>query len=182
MEYDLRGLITLIEEKSQGDLKQIKLPYGKGSLAPVLSAKSVEYHYGHLYRAYVDHYNDKEGDRSFNEAGAYLHGLYFGQFRSPNTQGPKGSLRTLIEKHHGSLAGLKKAMKDAALKLQGSGWVYLSRSGKIKTIHNHQKRTDIVLIIDMWEHAWALDYQADKKRYLDRIWQIMNWETIQHRL
>jgi len=61
-------------------------------------------------------------------------------------------------------------MKTKAMKIEGSGWVYLSTTGKIKVIHNHEIRFDILLLIDWWEHAWALDYQSDK------IWSIMNWD------
>jgi superoxide dismutase len=60
--------------------------------------------------------------------------------------------------------------------------VYLSTAGEIKTIPNHQVRTDIALLIDWWEHAWALDYQSDKERYLDNIWKIINWDVINERL
>ena len=62
--------------------------------------------------------------------------------------------------------------------IQGSGWVYLSKSGKIKTIVNHEVKKDIVLLIDWWEHAWALDYQSDKKKYLENQWKIINWNHI----
>jgi len=76
----------------------------------------------------------------------------------------------------------KKNFKEEAMKLQGSGWIYLSKSGQIKTIKNHQKRTDIALLVDMWEHAFNLDYQANKARYLDSIWRIMDWDAINRRL
>jgi len=66
--------------------------------------------------------------------------------------------------------------------IQGSGWVYLSTSGDIKTIANHAVRTDICVLIDWWEHAWALDYQADKEKYLDNIWRIINWDICSERL
>jgi Fe-Mn family superoxide dismutase len=66
--------------------------------------------------------------------------------------------------------------------IQGSGWLYLSTQGEIKTIPNHQVRTDIALLVDWWEHAWALDYQSDKQRYLDNIWRIINWDVINDRL
>jgi len=68
------------------------------------------------------------------------------------------------------------------MSIQGSGWVYLSYSGKLKTIKNHQIKNDILLLIDWWEHAWALDYQADKVKYLKNIWRIINWSVINNRL
>ncbi len=68
------------------------------------------------------------------------------------------------------------------MKIQGSGWVYLSTGGTIKTIANHQVRTDICVLVDWWEHVWALDYQADKERYLDNIWKIIDWDVCNERL
>ena len=66
--------------------------------------------------------------------------------------------------------------------IQGSGWIYMSRSGDIKTIRNHAIRRDIVLLIDWWEHAWALDYQAAKDKYLKNIWRIIDWQKVEARL
>jgi Fe-Mn family superoxide dismutase len=66
--------------------------------------------------------------------------------------------------------------------IQGSGWVYLADNGKIKTIVNHEIRQDIILLIDWWEHAWALDYQSDKKKYLQNQWKIINWNLISSRI
>jgi Fe-Mn family superoxide dismutase len=68
------------------------------------------------------------------------------------------------------------------MKIQGSGWIYLSTSGAIKTIKNHEVKKDTALLIDWWEHAWALDYQADKQKYLKNIWRIINWEVVNSRL
>ena len=68
------------------------------------------------------------------------------------------------------------------MKIQGSGWVYLSTSGKIRVIRNHEVRPDILLLIDWWEHAWALDYQSDKGKYFDNIWKIINWGVIKRKV
>jgi superoxide dismutase, Fe-Mn family len=66
--------------------------------------------------------------------------------------------------------------------IQGSGWSYLSTSGTIKTIPNHQVRTDIALLLDMWEHAWSLQYKWDKEAYIDSFWKIVNWDVVNERL
>ena len=73
---------------------------------------------------------------------------------------------------------LKNKFEEEAMLIQGSGWVYLSDKGEIKIIKNHEVRNDILLLIDWWEHAWALDYQADKKSYLKNIWKIIDWRII----
>ncbi len=76
----------------------------------------------------------------------------------------------------------REEFKQTAMKIQGSGWVYLSTGGTIKTIANHAVRTDICVLVDWWEHVWALDYQADKERYLDNIWKIIDWDVCNERL
>ena len=163
------------------ELKQTPLPYSKSALEPVMSPKTIEYHYGHLYKRYVDNYN-KHVSPTFNHAGAFLHDIYFTQFCPPGDGGAPGPLtEELIKKHFKSLTGLKAIMKDEALKLQGSGWIYLSTDGRVKTIHNHKIENDILILIDMWEHAYALDYEWKKDEYLDNIWRIMNWHHIEDR-
>jgi Fe-Mn family superoxide dismutase len=73
-------------------------------------------------------------------------------------------------------------MKKEAMKIQGSGWIYLSKNGEIRTIKNHQIKKDILLLIDWWEHAWALDYQSDKEKYINNLWKIINWDLINNRI
>jgi Fe-Mn family superoxide dismutase len=179
---DLRQIIDLIEAKSSRQLELKKLPYAKSSLSPVLSAKNIENHYDKLARGYVDRYNAKEGDPVFNEAGAFLHNLFFEQFQAPKSSNrPSGPVAALIDKKYGSFVAFKSKVLETAMGIQGSGWVYLSKSGELKTIKNHAKRNDIKLLIDWWEHAWYMDYGTDKKKYLENIWRIINWTVINSR-
>lgn len=178
----IRDTLQLLEEAAAPKLTQIKLPYSRTALSPVMSSATIDTHYGKLYKGYVDRYNEREGDRSFNEAGAYLHGILFSQFRAPRSTSPKGPILDLINRHHSSYVDFKKNFKEEALKIQGSGWIYLSKSGQIKTIRNHAKRTDIAVLVDMWEHAYNNDYSSNKGKYLDNIWRIMDWDAINHRL
>ena len=179
---DLRTIIDLIESNSRHQLELKSLKYSKGALAPVLSSKSMDYHYSTLARGYVERYNDKEGDPVFNEAGAYLHNLFFEQFTSPKSNNkPSGSVAAMINKKYGDFTKFKDAVAKTAMGIQGSGWVYLSKSGEIKTIKNHAKRSDIKLLIDWWEHAWFTDYGTDKKKYLNNIWRIIDWNVINSR-
>ena len=62
--------------------------------------------------------------------------------------------------------------------IQGSGWAYMDTKGSIKTITNHKVVNNIALLVDWWEHAWALDYQADKNKYLNNIWKIIDWNVV----
>ena len=177
----MRELIDLTEAKEKLELK--KLPYSETALAPVMSQSTIKNHYGKLARGYVDRYNKGEGDPQFNEAGAYLHNIFFPQMRAPkNGNSPSGASLALINRHFGSFNDFKKEFEEEAMKLQGSNWIYLSRNGQIKTIKNHAKRNDIALLVDWWEHAWVTDYGADKKRYLKNIWRIINWEYVNRRI
>jgi Fe-Mn family superoxide dismutase len=164
-------------------LERVKLAYPFDGLGKSLSKQALEYHYGKLYKAYCDRYNNAEGDSDFNEAGAYLHSIYFSQFRAPKgSNKPDGFVLELIEEHFKSWDNFQKEFEKAAMAIQGSGWVYLDKNGSIQTIKNHQIKKDIVILIDWWEHAWALDYQADKKAYLNNQWKIIDWSIINARL
>ena len=168
-----------IVEGRKDKLIQLTLPYADDELAPVKSKATIDYHYGTLYKAYVDRYNKGEGDDDFNEAGAFLHNIYFGQLKSPEgSNRPYDAILQFIEKHFKTFDLFKSEFEKQAMKIQGSGWVYLAKDGKIKTIVNHEVRNDIVLLIDWWEHAWVLDYQADKKSYLSNAWKIIDWRII----
>jgi Fe-Mn family superoxide dismutase len=179
---DIRQTLDLLEAKNKVELEQIKLPYAKGGLSPVMSQATIDLHYGKLYKGYVDRYNKGEGDPAFNEAGAYLHSIWFSQFRGPGTQQPTGAILAVITRNHKSFTDFKDKFKEQAMKLQGSNWIYLSKNGQIKTIHNHAKRTDIALLVDWWEHAWTTDYGSNKEKYLDNIWRIIDWNAINRRL
>jgi superoxide dismutase, Fe-Mn family len=184
--YNFIKEVILNEVKSTADqdrLIQLQLRYAKGDLDPVISEDTINYHYGKLYKSYVDRYNKGEGDPDFNEAGAFLHRIYFDQFQSPTgSNTPEGLSLELILKHYDDFEDFKSQVEKTAMTIQGSGWVYLARNGQIKTIKNHQIRSDIVLLIDWWEHAWALDYQSDKLKYLSNTWRIIDWRVINSRL
>jgi Fe-Mn family superoxide dismutase len=165
------------------ELKQVSLKYSIDGLGRSLSKQAMSYHYGKLYKAYVDRFNKGEGDADFNEAGAFLHSIYFSQFTSPTgSNKPTGAVLALIEEHHTSWDKFLETFEKTAMGIQGSGWVYLAQDGKIKTITNHAIKNDIVLLIDWWEHSWALDYQADKKGYINNQWKIIDWDFVNTRL
>ena len=172
--------------KKEDHLVQEPLKYDRNELDPSLSKDTIDYHYGKLAAKYVERYNNKEGDANFNKGGAVLHNIYFAQFKAPaGANSPTGTAEIFIKKHFNSFETLKEEFEKSAMAIQGSGWVFLDRNGKIKTIPNHNITGDptrIVLLIDWWEHAWALDYQADKAKYLKNIWRIIDWSVINNRL
>ena len=160
----------------------MELPYSGGQLTPVISQNSFNYHYGQLAHGYAERYNKRDGDPNFNYAGAWLHNVLFTQYRSPrNNNEPNGPIGNLIKSKFKTWNNFKEEFAEVALKLQGSGWVYLARDGSIKTIPNHQVRNDILILVDMWEHAYNRDYGANKKKYLDMIWRIFNWNMVNTR-
>lgn len=155
------------------------LPYDEDELAPAISKDTINYHYGKLAKAYADRYNKGEGDSTFNEAGVFLHNILFQQYQGPIPNNkPTGAVLELIESKYSTFNNFKEEFAKVAMGIQGSGWVYLAKNGDIKTIKNHEIKKDIVLLIDWWEHAWALDYQHDKKKYLDNQWKIINWDYV----
>lgn len=159
-----------------------KLPYTHTDLEPVFSKETIEYHYDSLAKGYAKRYNNNEGDKDFNYAGWFLHEIYWAQFQKPQESGtPNGPVLNLIKRRYGWWKDFKEQFKEEAMKIQGSGWIYMSYTGDIKTIVNHEVRDDILILVDWWEHAWALDYQADKKQYLENTWKIMNWSHINTR-
>jgi Fe-Mn family superoxide dismutase len=177
------NFIKFVTESKKKKLEQVSLPYGKDDLGRSLSKYTLDLHYGKLYKAYVDRFNKGLGDLDFNEAGAFLHAIYFTQFKSPvsNNKPTEQSLE-FIEKHFKSFDNFKKEFLRIAMSIQGSGWVYLAGDGEIKTIKNHEIKNDIVLLIDWWEHAWVLDFGSDKERYLDKQWNIVDWSKINYLL
>lgn len=180
---DIRQTIDLLEAKGKTKLELIRLPYSKTALGPVLSQKSLDNHFSKLAKGYVDRYNAGEGDSSFNESGAFLHNIFFGQFAVPKPANkPNGPILSLINRKYGDFESFKEQFTKTAMSIQGSGWIYLSKSGDIKTITNHAKRSDIAFLVDWWEHAWFDDYGTNKSKYLTNIWRIINWNAVNSRL
>jgi len=179
----MRDIITLIEEKSRPqDIEIIPLNFEIKDVNPVLGKDTLALHYEKLAKGYADRYNKNEGDKDFNYAGVFLHNLLFTQFREiRNTNKPNGPMKGFINKHFGNYEAFKSQFEEEAMKIQGSGWIYLAYDGSIKTIKNHEVRDDILLLVDWWEHAWILDYGSDKKKYLKEQWKIINWNVISTR-
>ncbi len=180
---EIRATLDLIEATTRpAKLETTPLPYGEKDLDPVLSKNNIIYHYEHLAKGYAQRYNRGEGNADFNRAGSFLHNKFFPQLRAPKAANkPRGAVLALIEEHFETWEDFKEQFAEAAMKVQGSGWIYLSTGGEIKTIANHAVRTDICMIIDWWEHAWS-DYQWDKQGYLNNMWKIVNWDVCNERL
>lgn len=175
----------IVAESERSELKQDSLPYSRRDLSPVISEETLDYHFGKLAKGYVDRYNKKEGDDEFNRGGAILHNLFFAQFKSPSAGNkPKGISSEIIEKKWKTFEKFKDEFAIEFMKAKGSNWLYLDSAARINVIHNHEYSNgmDIVLLFDGWEHAWALDYQHDKSKYLENFWRIVNWDIVNDRI
>lgn len=177
----MRDLITLIESKSRDDIEPVDLSYSVSGLAPVISSNGLRQHQK-LWQGYCDRFNNDTGDRTFNYAGYILHNLFFTQFRGPrNVNPPNGPIGGFIKSKFRSYDNLKEKFTEAALAFTGSGWIYLARDGSIKNIRNHQVKSDIVILLDLWEHAYMPDYGANKKKWVESFWRILDWNAINTR-
>lgn len=180
----MREHIDLIEATTRpAKLETTPLPYGVKDLEPVMSRATLDYHYENLAKGYAKRYNAGEGNADFNRAGSFLHNKFFPQLRAPKPGNrARGASLELIESKFKTWEDFQEQFSEEAMKIQGSGWIYLSTGGDIKTIANHAVRTDICMLVDWWEHAWSLDYQADKAGYLRNMWRIINWDVCNERL
>ncbi len=181
----LHFIKSLTENTDKREIYQEKLKFSKNELEPVMSEDTIKYHYDGLAAKYSERYNKGEGDPDFNYGGAVLHNLFFANLIPPRAANkPEGTSKVLIEEKYKSFEKFKEAVEKEFMAAQGSNWIYMDTSGELHTIHNHEykKNMKIALLIDAWEHAWALDYQQDKAKYLDNIWRIINWEVVDIRL
>jgi Fe-Mn family superoxide dismutase len=182
---DLAHYLHLIEVAEGAKIKQDPLSFNKEDLQPVMSKETLDYHYTGLAKKYFERYNSKEGDPEFNYGGAMLHNLFFGNLKSPEgSNKPTGKIKDLIDSKYGNFDKFKEAVEKEFMAAQGSNWIYMDTKGSLHTIHNHEYKRSmkIALLIDAWEHAWALDYQQDKSKYLNNIWKIINWNIVETRL
>lgn len=187
--------------------EQPRLPYSPDALAPAISQQTVEYHYGKHEKAYIAKLNElvegtafadmalEEIIRTadgplFNQASqAWNHIFYFFQFSPNPVKEPSGKFAEKIKETFGSLDNLKAEMEKAGAQLFGSGWVWLSEDegGNLfitQTSNAGNPLTDgltPLLVIDVWEHAYYLDYQNRRPDYLLSIWDIVDWSVIETR-
>ena len=179
-----------------------KLPYDKKALEPHLGAQTVETHYEKHHRGYVDKLNDavkstKLAEKSVDEiinsatgnvfnfaAQAWNHDFYW-QSLSPKGGGrPEEELKDAIESSFGSVDKCRRELADAAKGHFGSGWAWLAvdSDGDLEVLATHDadnpltSRRTPLLTIDVWEHAFYLDYKNDKGAYVEAVLDhLINW-------
>ncbi|MCG7305182.1 superoxide dismutase [Pseudoglutamicibacter albus] len=185
------------------------LDYDYGALEPHISGKIMELHHSKHHATYVkgantaleqlaeardkgdlSNVNKLTKDLAFNLGGHTNHSIFWKNLSPEGGGEPTGELAEAINEHFGSFENFKKHINAAALGIQGSGWALLSYEGiggklLIEQLHDQQGdvpvATQPLLMLDMWEHAFYLDYLNVKADYVDAFWNIVNWDNVSER-
>lgn len=184
------------------------LPYSTDALEPVISQQTIEIHHGKHLATYVNNLNSllpgseledqplveivKQSSGALaNNAGQVLnHEMYFGQFRNARENNiPGGELLEAIGETFGSFAMFQEQFEKAGATLFGSGWVWLSvkDNGSLVITQETNAQNPVqrglrpLLTFDVWEHAYYLDYQNRRADHLRALWDIVDWEVVEHR-
>lgn len=132
-------------------------------------------------------------DLKNNAGGYYNHGFFFEGMKAKSEGQPKDTLATVIAKDFGSFENFKTQFKDAAEKQFGSGWAWLvlDKTGKLQVISTPNQDNPLMpkqtvsgtplLNLDVWEHAYYLDYQYKRRRYIDNFFNVINWKKVSER-
>ncbi len=177
------------------------LPYEKDALAPHMSKETLEFHYGKHHQTYVTKLNElipgtefenlsleeiikKSSGPIFNNAAQIWNHSFFWQSLAPNGGGaPGGALGEAINKKWGSYDKFKEVFTQAALTLFGSGWTWLVKrsDGTLDLMQTSNAATPLtgdttpLLTLDVWEHAYYIDYRNARPKFVEGFWQIVNW-------
>jgi Fe-Mn family superoxide dismutase len=166
------------------------LPYALGALAPTIDARTVRIHHGVHQASYVRGWNEGK-EPAFNGAGVILHELYWENLcAAGHSPPPSPGLATCVHRCFRSFDRLVQEMVEKGAKVEGSGWVvlcWIPRFNRmvVLPIEIHQNGwipTAVpLLVIDVWEHAYYLQYQADRRQYLRLIWHNVDWGVVSRR-
>lgn len=185
------------------------LPYGYDSLQPFISKEIMILHHDKHHQAYVNGANasleklekSRKGeleidtksvlkDFSFNFSGHILHSLFWSNM-GPNKGGtPKGKVAEQVNKDFGNFDAFKKEFSSAAKTAEGSGWALLAFDSGTKQLfvvqiekHNVSTIAGLhpLLVLDVWEHAYYLDYKNDRAKFVDAWWNAVNWDDVEER-
>ena len=184
--------------------KRKPLPYDLGALHPFVSEEQMDYHYNKHHEAYfkklnglVDGKPESEWDLEtlvkksqgavFNNAAQAWNHAFFWECMTPSgNQKPKGELLKALEKDFGSLDLFKKELSDKAAALFGSGWAWVAKDaqGKLEILPLGNADTPLkynktpILTIDVWEHAYYIDYRNERPRFIEKFWEVIHWDFV----
>lgn len=181
------------------------LPYAKDALAPHISAETLEYHHGKHHKAYVDKLNTLvpgtpfEGKSLeevikassgpvFNNAAQIWNHTFYWNCLSPNGGGePKGAVAEAINKAFGSFDKFKEEFTNSAVNNFGSSWTWLVKKadGSVAIVNTSNAATPLtdasvtpILTLDLWEHAYYIDYRNSRPNYINAFWSLVNWDFV----
>lgn len=204
----MKASIDMNKKDDKGNFVLASLPYTDDYLEPYIGARTVRYHYWKHLRAYIDNVNSlKKNSRSIeqilrsevlenygsllyeNVSQVFNHYFYFEQLDPKGSRQMLDKTKQLVEKYYGSWDTLRSWVIDAGMSIFGSGWVFLTtdKEGKALWIRSFPGTgTPIIevplLALDVWEHAYYLDYQNDRKTYIERFFEAIDWSVIERRL
>jgi Fe-Mn family superoxide dismutase len=180
------------------------LPYGMDALAPHISRETLEFHYGKHHRAYVSKLNELVKNSAFegmaladlvkkstgpifnNAAQVWNHSFYWNCLSPKGGGKPAGRLAAAIDAAFGSFDQFVSQFKNSALGKFGSGWTWLVQSGDgTLTIRNSDDADNPLrwdqtplLVCDVWEHAYYIDYRNERAKYIEAFWHLVNWDFV----
>lgn len=184
-----------------------ELPYALDALAPIMSADTLNYHYGKHLQTYLDNVNrmiegtpfadmklkdmitKAQGALYNNAAQAFNHIIFFKQLTpTPTTISPL--LTQALVARFGSVDAFKSEFSNAAVTLFGSGWVWLALDANnvLQIVPEPNAGNPItrnmrpLMCIDVWEHAYYIDYQNRRGDYIKNFWNLVNWDYIEKRM
>lgn len=184
-----------------------QLPYAEDALAPHMSKETIEYHYGKHHQTYVNNLNKLIAGTSFeqmpleeivlkadgpilnNAAQAWNHTFFFFTFSPTPKSMPSGALAEAIDRDFGSFDQFKERFAQAAAGLFGSGWTWLvsDEDGHLTIVSESnagnpmRKGLNPLLCIDVWEHAYYIDYRNRRPDFIDNFWKIVDWKVVEER-
>jgi Fe-Mn family superoxide dismutase len=204
------GVISVaVKELPPGGHTLPDLPYPYNALEPYISEEIMRLHHDKHHQSYVDGLNKAElnlkkaretndfslikhwsRELAFHGSGHYLHTIFWKNM-SPNGGGnPQGLLKREIEKYFGSISAFKKQFSEAAKQVEGVGWALLVWSPRARHLEVLQSERHMLLtqwdtipllVLDVWEHAYYLQYKNKKPEYVDNWWNIVNWHDVEMR-
>ncbi len=184
-----------------------ELPYPKEALEPSISAETLNYHYGKHHKAYVDKLNElikgtkfenmdlesiiksAEGP-IFNNAAQHWNHSFFWNCMKPDAGGkPTGKILELIDKKWGSFQKFQEEFSSKAIANFGSGWTWLIYDGSGLEILNTSNAENplklgkkAILTLDVWEHAYYIDYRNSRPDFIKAFWNVLNWDFVEKNL
>ncbi len=184
-----------------------ELPYAYDALAPQLSEETLHYHHDKHYAGYIDKLNQLVVDTPYagrpledivltsdgavynNAAQAWNHEFYFDQLSPKPQSEPQGALLEAIDRSFGSFDRMKSQMTAAAVGLFGSGWVWLvaGPGGRLGIAASPNAGNPLreglkpLLCIDVWEHAYYIDFRNRRADAINALWERIDWKTVAER-